>query len=246
MVKMTKKVLITGAAKRIGATCARVLHAKGYDIFLHYRSSQQEAVDLSRELNEIRANSVILRQADLLNTEEISMLVAELESLWGDLDVLINNASAFYPQAMGEVSEQDWDVLLGSNLKAPFFLSQKLTPLLQKSNGCIVNIIDIHAERGLKGYPVYSIAKAGLAAMTKILAKELGPDVRVNGVSPGAVIWPEAGMTDIEKAEIIQRVALKRTGKQEDIAKTVAFLIEDASYITGQIIVVDGGRTLFC
>ena len=243
---MRKKVLITGAAKRIGAACVRMLHAEGCDVFLHYRSSKQSAVELSEELNHKRAGSVILMQADLLNMDDLALLVAEVESVWGALDVLVNNASAFYPQAVGEVSEQDWDGLLGANLKAPFFLSQSFAPLLKKSSGCIVNIIDIHAERGLKGYPVYSITKAGLAAMTKILAKELGPDIRVNGVSPGAVIWPEAEVSAQEKAEIIQRVALKRTGEEEDIAKVVRFLIAEADYITGQIISVDGGRTLFC
>jgi len=243
---MRKKVLITGAAKRIGAACVRMLHAEGCDIFLHYRSSKQSAIDLSEELNHKKAGSVIIMQADLLSMGDLALLVAEVESVWGTLDVLVNNASAFYPQVVGEVSEQDWDGLLGANLKAPFFLSQSFAPLLKKSNGCIVNVIDIHAERGLKGYPVYSIAKAGLAAMTKILAKELGPDIRVNGVSPGAVIWPEAGMSVQEKAEIIQRVALKRTGEQEDVAKVVRFLIAEADYITGQIISVDGGRTLFC
>jgi len=243
---MRKKVLITGAAKRIGAACVRMLHAEGCDVFLHYRSSKQSAVELSEELNHKRAGSVILMQADLLNMDDLALLVAEVESVWGALDVLVNNASAFYPQAVGEVSEQDWDGLLGANLKAPFFLSQSFAPLLKKSSGCIINIIDIHAERGLKGYPVYSITKAGLAAMTKILAKELGPDIRVNGVSPGAVIWPEAEVSAQEKAEIIQRVALKRTGEEEDIAKVVRFLIAEADYITGQIISVDGGRTLFC
>jgi len=243
---MRKKVLVTGAAKRIGAACVRMLHAEGCDVFLHYRSSKQSAVELSEELNHKRAGSVILMQADLLNMDDLALLVAEVESVWGALDVLVNNASAFYPQAVGEVSEQDWDGLLGANLKAPFFLSQSFTPLLKKSSGCIVNIIDIHAERGLKGYPVYSITKAGLAAMTKILAKELGPDIRVNGVSPGAVIWPEAEVSAQEKAEIIQRVALKRTGEEEDIAKVIRFLIAEADYITGQIISVDGGRTLFC
>ena len=243
---MRKKVLVTGAAKRIGAACVRMLHAEGCDVFLHYRSSKQSAVELSEELNHKRAGSVILMQADLLNMDDLALLVAEVESVWGALDVLVNNASAFYPQAVGEVSEQDWDGLLGANLKAPFFLSQSFAPLLKKSSGCIVNIIDIHAERGLKGYPVYSITKAGLAAMTKILAKELGPDIRVNGVSPGAVIWPEAEVSAQEKAEIIQRVALKRTGEEEDIAKVIRFLIAEADYITGQIISVDGGRTLFC
>mgnify|MGYP000229218559 FL=1 len=243
---MTKNVLITGAAKRIGASCARVLHAEGCNIFLHYRSSKQEVHALFEELNNNREGSVKMMQADLLDINQLTMLVKEIRDSWGRLDVLVNNASAFYPQQVADVTEQEWDDLLGSNLKAPFFLSQKLADLLAVNKGCIVNIIDIHAERGLKGYPVYSIAKAGLAAMTKVLAKELGPEIRVNGVSPGAVLWPEADMSEQQKEEILQRVALKRTGAPEDIAKAVRFLIKDASYITGQIITVDGGRTLFC
>ena len=243
---MSKKVLITGAARRIGAECARMLHQEGCDIFLHYRSSKKEAQQLSDELNDIRAGSVKIVQADLLKFDELSSLFEEVKAIWGELDVLINNASAFYPQQVESVTEQSWDELLGGNLKAPFFLSQKFSELLAEKQGCIVNIIDIHAERGLKGYPVYSIAKAGLAAMTKVLAKELGPEIRVNAVSPGAVLWPEAEMSEQQKSEIIQRVALKKTGSPSDIAKAVKFLIKDSPYITGQIITVDGGRTLFC
>jgi len=243
---VNKNVLITGAARRIGAECARMLHQQGCNIFLHYRTSKKEALQLSEELNTIRAGSVKIVQADLLKIDEISLLVEDIKLTWGGLDVLINNASAFYPQPVESVTEQDWDELLGSNLKAPFFLSQKFSELLAEKQGCIVNIIDIHAERGLKGYPVYSIAKAGLAAMTKVLAKELGPDIRVNAVSPGAVLWPEAEMSEQQKSEIIQRVALKKTGSPSDIAKAVKFLVDESPYITGQIITVDGGRTLFC
>ncbi len=243
---MNKNVLITGAAKRIGASCARLLHHEGCNTFLHYRSSKQDALKLAEELNDIRPHSAWVVQADLLNMNELSFLVEEVKGIWGSLDVLINNASAFYPEQVDRVTEQSWDELLGSNLKAPFFLSQKLVDLLTVNNGCIVNIIDIHAERGLKGYPVYSIAKAGLAAMTKVLAKELGPAVRVNGVSPGAVLWPENEMSEQQKSEILQRVALKRSGEPEDIAKAVRFLVADAGYMTGQILTVDGGRTLFC
>jgi len=244
---VSKNVLITGAARRIGAECARILHQEGCNIFLHYRSSKKEALQLAQELNEIRADSVEIVQADLLKIDALSSLLEAVKARWGgELDVLINNASAFYPQQVESVTEQDWDELLGSNLKAPFFLSQKFSELLAENQGCIVNIIDIHAERGLKGYPVYSIAKAGLAAMTKVLAKELGPDIRVNAVSPGAVLWPEAEMSEQQKSEIIQRVALKRTGSPSDIAKAVKFLVNDSPYITGQIITVDGGRTLFC
>ena len=243
---MKKNVLITGAAKRIGASCARLLHNQGCNIVLHYRSSKQDVLRLFNDLNQSRPGSVVMIKADLLNMDELIMLANEAESAWGGLDVLVNNASAFYPQAVGEVTELGWDALLGSNLKAPFFLSQALASALSVQKGCIINIIDIHAERGLKGYPVYSIAKAGLAAMTKVLAKEFGPDIRVNGVSPGAVLWPENDLSEQDKAEILQRIALKCIGGTEDIAKAVRFLIEDANYITGQIISVDGGRTLFC
>ena len=243
---MKKNVLITGAAKRIGASCARLLHDEGCNVFLHYRTSKQDVLQLFNELNNKRPGSVKMMQADLLNMDDLKKLAEAAGLAWEGLGVLINNASAFYPQTIGGVTEQQWDELLGSNLKAPFFLSQKLSDTLIANKGCIINIIDIHAERGLKDYPVYSIAKAGLAAMTRILAKELGPNVRVNGVSPGAIIWPEQDMTEQDKAEILQRVALKRTGEPDDIAKTVRFLIEDANYMTGQIIAVDGGRTLFC
>ena len=243
---MKKNVLITGAAKRIGAACARLLHQQGCNIFLHYRSSKQEALQLCEELNQIRPDSVKIMQADLLKIDELSNLAEQAQAAWGSIDILINNASTFYPQSVEEVGEQDWDIMLGSNLKAPFFLCQQLNSTLAENNGCIINIIDIHAERGLKGYPVYSIAKAGLSAMTKVLAKELGPAIRVNGVSPGAILWPENELSEQEKAEILQKIALQRKGDLEDIAKAVLFLAKDAPYITGQIISVDGGRTLFC
>jgi pteridine reductase len=243
---MNKCVLITGGAKRIGAACVRMLHSEGYNIILHYRSSKQEALQLSAELNHHRAHSVQLIQADLLNLADLKRLAKEAEHAWGGLNILINNASTFYPQAFEDVSEDNWDELFGCNLKAPFFLSQALSNTLAERNGCIINIIDIHAERGLKGYPVYSVSKAGLASLTKILAKELGEGVRVNGVSPGAIMWPEKECTEQDKVEILQRIALKRSGEPDDIAKAVRFLADDAAYMTGQIITVDGGRGLFC
>lgn len=242
---MQKNILITGAAKRIGAACARLLHSEGCNVFLHYRSSQEAALQLCDELNEIRPDSAKIMQADLLDISELEALAKAAGIAWGGIDVLVNNASSFYPTAVASVTEQQWDELLGSNLKAPFFLAKLLAETLTKNNGCIVNIVDIHAERGLPDYPVYSIAKAGLAAMTKILAKELGPAVRVNGVAPGAVIWPDNDLSEQDKREILQRVALQRNGEPLDIAKAVLFLIKDADYITGQIITVDGGRTLF-
>lgn len=243
---MNKNVLITGGAKRIGAACARMLHSEGYNIILHYRSSKQDALKLSAELNAHRADSVKLIQADLVNLAELKILSKEAELAWGGLDVLINNASTFYPQPVDEVSEECWDDLFACNLKAPFFLSQALSTTLAKRNGCIINIIDIHAERGLKGYSVYSITKAGLASLTKVLAKEFGDKIRVNGVSPGAIMWPEKDCSEQDKVEILQRVALKRSGEPDDIAKAVKFLAGDAGYITGQVITVDGGRGLFC
>lgn len=243
---MNKNVLITGAAKRIGASCARLLHSKGCNIILHYRSSKQDALEVFDELNQKRPNSVKLLQADLLNMDELRLLAKKAESAWGGLHVLVNNASTFYPQPVEDVKETNWDELFGSNLKAPFFLSQSLSETLTNNQGCIINIVDIHAERGLKGYPVYSMAKAGLVAMTKILAKEFGSKIRVNGVAPGAIMWPEKNCGEQEKLEILQRVALERNGEPEDIAKAVRFLVDDADYITGQIITVDGGRTLFC
>lgn len=242
---MPKNILITGAAKRIGAACARLLHQHGCNIFLHYRSSQAAAEQLCAELNQLRANSAQLMQADLLDIHALQQVAEQAQLTWGHIDVLINNASTFYPQALAQVSESNWDELLGSNLKAPFFLAQALTETLSTQNGCIVNIVDIHAERGLPDYPVYSIAKAGLAAMTKVLAKELGPAVRVNGVAPGAILWPEQELSPEDKAEILKRVVLQKSGEPQDIAKAVWFLINDASYMTGQILTVDGGRMLF-
>jgi pteridine reductase len=242
---MQKNVLITGAARRIGAVCARLLHQEGCNVFLHYRVSKDEALALCKELNQLRPNSAYSMQADLLNSTELNALADEAVTVWGGIDVLVNNASSFYQTALTEVTEQQWDELLGSNLKAPFFLAKALSDTLLKNQGCIVNIVDIHAERGLKGYPVYSIAKAGLVAMTKVLAKELGPMVRVNAIAPGAIIWPETLESEQQQQDILQRVVLKRQGQPEDIAKTVRFLIQDADYMTGQILTVDGGRTLF-
>jgi pteridine reductase len=243
---MNKNVLITGAAKRIGADCARLLHDQGCNILLHYKSSQQEAEQLCDGFNLKRSDSAKLVQGNLQNREELEAIAQIANTCWGGLDVLINNASSFYPTPLNDVTEEQWDDLLGSNLKAPFFLVKALSNGLAKRQGCIVNIVDIHAERGLPGYPVYSIAKAGLVAMTKILAKELGPAIRVNAVAPGAILWPESGLSAQEKTEILQRIPLGRSGSPEDIAKAVLYLVKDAEYVTGQILTVDGGRTLFC
>lgn len=241
-----KNILITGAAKRVGAYCVRYFHAQGCNIVLHYRSSVVAANDLANELNKQRPDSVRVYQAELDKIKELQALVAFSEQAWGGIDVLINNASAFYATDMATVTAAQWDDLLGSNLKSPFFLIQALTPILRSKEGCVVNIVDIHAERGLQGFSVYSIAKAGLVALTKILAKELAPQIRVNAVAPGAILWPEQDdMNQQQKQEIQAKVALQRTGCPDDIAKAIYFLMNDAEYITGQVITVDGGRTLF-
>jgi pteridine reductase len=238
-----KVALITGAAHRLGAATATLLHQNGLNIVLHYRGSREKAQSLQKELNDLRENSVILIQADLHITNGLTALIEESVKAWGQLDVLINNASSFYPTKMGKATEEQWDDLLGSNLKAPFFLSQAAAPYLKKTNGCIVNIVDIHAERPLKEHPIYSMAKAGLVMMTKSLAGELGPEIRVNGVAPGAILWPE-NLDEVTKQRIVSRTFLKRQGEPNDIAKTILYLIKDASYVTGQIIAVDGGRSL--
>ncbi|MDH5369493.1 MAG: pteridine reductase [Gammaproteobacteria bacterium] len=235
--------LITGAAHRIGATTAKLLHQNGMNIVLHYRGSREKAQALQNELNKIRENSVILIQADLHNTSGLPALIEASIKTWGKLDVLINNASSFYPTQIGKATEDQWDDLIGSNLKAPFFLSQAAAPYLKETQGCIINIVDIHAERPLKTFPIYSMAKAGLVMMTKSLAGELGPDIRVNAVAPGAILWPE-NLDEVAQQRIVSRTFLKRQGEPNDIAKTILFLIQNADYITGQIIAVDGGRSL--
>ena len=239
-----KVALITGAAHRIGATTARTLHAAGINIVIHYRNSSQGAEALQQELETLRPDSVQLVQANLHQVSQFDALIAQVVEQWGRLDILVNNASTFYPTPIGNIDEQQWEDLIGSNLKAPLFLSQAAAPYLQQQQGNIINIVDIHADRPLKEHTVYSLAKAGLAMLTKSLARELGPDVRVNGVAPGAILWPENEMDDATKEEILSRTALKRTGEPQDIANTALFLIRDAHYITGQILNVDGGRTL--
>lgn len=239
-----KVVLITGAAHRIGAATAHLLHSAGANIVLHYRQSRAAAEALQNELQAQRPASVALVQGDLLNTARLGGVVQEAQAVWGRLDALINNASTFYPTPIGTISEAHWDDLLGSNLKAPLFLSQAAAPFLKQSRGCIVNIVDIHAERPLREHPVYSVAKAGLAMLTKSLACELGPEVRVNAIAPGAILWPESEMDDATKAKILDRTFLKRQGSPEDIARAALFLIRDADYTSGQILNVDGGRSL--
>jgi len=236
--------LITGGAQRIGARIARLLHAEGVNLVLHYRSSVEAAQALADELNAERAGSTRLVQAELQDPAAPRLLIEAVQAFRGRLDILVNNASSFYPTPLEQATEAQWNELIGSNLKAPFFLAQSAAPLLRAGCGCVVNLVDIHAERPLEGHPVYSIAKAGNAMMVKTLARELGPDVRVNGIAPGAILWPEQGLSGDAKREILSRTALQRPGSPDDIARTLLFLVRDAGYITGQIINVDGGRTI--
>ena len=241
-----KIVLITGGAKRVGASICRLLHANGASLMIHYRSSVNEARALQAELNLQRPNSVAIIQADLLNLSVLPSLVQETIKHFGKLDVLINNASSYYPTEIGDIQEEQWQDLMGSNLKAPLFLSQAAAVELRKQQGCIINITDMHVERPKKGYIVYSVAKAGLVTLTKSLAHELSPEVRVNAVAPGPVMWPEDNpqFDELYRQRVISQTLLKRIGEPNDIAKAVKFLIQDAPFITGQVIAVDGGRSL--
>jgi pteridine reductase len=239
-----KCALITGAAHRIGATIASELHAQGMDLLIHYRRSATAAESLRDTLEAERADSVRLIQADLHQTGSHQKLIDNVLDFRGRLDLLVNNASSFYPTPLEDATLAQWNDLIGSNLQAPFFLSQAAAPLLRQYRGVIINLIDIHAERPLKGYPIYSVAKAGNAMLVKSLARELGPEIRVNGIAPGAILWPEQGLAEEEQKTILERTALKRPGTPRDIARTLLFLLRDAPYITGQIIAVDGGRTL--
>lgn len=236
--------LITGGVHRIGAQTARTLHAAGMRLVLHYRNSRDAAQKLQNELNGKRPDSVVLVGADLLDFATLAAVISDAHSAWQRLDVLVNNASSFYTTPLGSVSEDQWDDLMGTNLKAPFFLCQAAAPHLKASHGCIVNIVDIHAERPLKRFPVYSMAKAGLVMLTKAMACEMGPEVRVNAVAPGAILWPEHEMDEVTQQRIISRTFLKRQGNPENIARAVLFLIRDADYTSGQVITVDGGRSL--
>jgi pteridine reductase len=238
-------VLITGAARRVGAEIARTLHAAGARVVLHYRASSHEADRLAADLNARRENSALALRCDLRDMTGLAAMVDEAIAHFGHLDALVNNASSFFSTAVGSIDEAMWDDLMGSNLKGPLFLAQAAAPHLAKAHGCIVNITDVHAERPLKGYPVYCVAKAGLLGLTRALALELAPQVRVNAVAPGAIEWPE-NATDFppeEQHAIVEHTLLKRIGSPGDIARTVKFLIFDASYVTGQVINVDGGRT---
>ena len=236
--------LVTGAARRIGAEIATQLHAAGADVCIHCRRSADEARNLADRLNALRPDSAAAFRADLLDTASLPALIAEVTDWRGGLDILVNNASTFYPTPLGEITEAHWDDLVGSNFKAPLFLSQAAAPGLRERRGNIVNIVDIHARRPLRHYLVYGPAKAGLAMLTRALARELAPDVRVNGISPGAILWPEADMSDATRASILEQVPLARAGAPSDIAGCVLYLVRDATYVTGQIVAVDGGRSI--
>ncbi|GAC1460002.1 MAG: pteridine reductase [Steroidobacteraceae bacterium] len=239
-----KTALITGAARRVGAQIARVLHGAGANVVLHYRSSGEDAARLAAEFNAARPASAALAECDLLSVDQLQKLPASAQQAFGGLDILVNNASTFYPTPVGDITEIDWDDLIGTNLRAPLFLAQAAAPLLHARGGLIINIADIHGLRPLRRYPVYSIAKAGLVMLTRALARELGPHVRVNAVAPGPVMWPEDGLDEALQAKITQRTALKRPGSPADVARVCLFFATGAPYVTGQILAVDGGRSI--
>jgi len=236
--------LITGAAKRIGAVISAALHEAGANVAIHYLNSAEDAEQLASKLNETRSDSAVTVRGDLHNTAALKQMIDHLIKQVGRLDILVNNASSFYPTPLESITEQHWDDLLGINLKAPLFLSKVALPHLKQNGGVIINIVDVHAQRPLKNHPIYSSAKAGLAMLTRSLAKDLSPEVRVNGVSPGAILWPESGISEQLKKNIIAQIPLKRPGAPADIAAAVVFLVRDAPYITGEIIAVDGGRSV--
>lgn len=238
--------LVTGAARRIGAALAEALHGRGYRVLIHYRNNGDAAGALCERLNAVRADSARSLGAALEQAGEARRIAAEAEAAWGGIDVLVNNASSFYPTPLAEATEADWDLLMGSNLKAPLFLAQGLLGTLRQRHGCIVNLVDIHAEVPLADHPIYCAAKAGLAMLTRSLARDLGPEIRVNGIAPGAILWPEqpGAFTDHEQS-LLGSIPAQRMGDPQDIVRTALFLIEDAPYITGQIIAVDGGRSVY-
>ena len=239
-----KIVLVTGAARRIGAAIVTRLQENGARVAIHYRGSAEDADKLAASLNAQRPDSAATFQADLLSPDDITALITSVVEGGGRLDGLVNNASTFYPTPVGKITEAHWDDLVGSNFKAPLFLSQEAVPRLRETLGSIVNIVDIHSQRPLRNHPVYGPAKAALAMLTRSLAKDLAPDIRVNGVSPGAILWPEDGMTAAVQQTILRQVPMERAGIPEDIAGCVLYLMRDATYVTGQIIAVDGGRSV--
>lgn len=238
-----KWALVTGAGRRVGAAIVRALHEQGAGVAIHYRGSAADATGLAAELNRMRPGSALAIQADLLDTAGPGAIVESVIRHGGRLDVLVNNASSFYPTPLAGVTEAQWADLLGTNLKAPLFLAQAALPHLKATKGVIINIVDIHATRPLKDHTLYGAAKAGLAFLTKALARDLAPDIRVNGVAPGAILWPEGGVSDQMRDVVLKQIPLKRVGEPSDIATCVLYLVRDAPYVTGQIIAVDGGRS---
>lgn len=239
-----KCALITGAARRIGAAIAKTLHAAGADVVIHYRGSQSDAQHLCSMLNAKRSNSAVTCRANMDDPDATSAMLEHTLQWRNRLDILVNNASSFYPTKMGEIELADWQDLMGSNLKGPLFLSQAAAAALREAKGTIVNIVDIHAQKPLRHHIVYGSAKAGLVMLTKSLARELAPEVRVNGVAPGAIAWPENGMSESVKESILSQIPLGRSGNAQDIANCVLFLVQDATYTSGQIVAIDGGRSI--
>ncbi|HDZ39135.1 MAG TPA: pteridine reductase [Marinobacter sp.] len=242
----TPVALITGSAHRLGARTAQLLHERGWNLVIHYRSREEQAQSLAMAMNQKRENSAIVLQADLTALANTQRLGHEAAAHWGRLDALVNNASVFYPTPTPDATEDDWATIMNTNLKAPFFLLQACLPALRKSAGSVVNLIDIYSEKPLPEHPLYCASKAGLAALTRSWAKDLAPEVRVNGVSPGAILWPEgdANVDSDYQNRILAKTPLNRTGTPDDIARTIVFLLTDAPFITGQILSVDGGRSL--
>jgi len=236
--------LVSGGARRVGAEIVRYLHAAGASVAIHCHRSREQAEALRGELEAIRPRSAMVLQADLLEVEAFPGLVGELVTRFGRLDILVNNASSFYPTPMGEITPMAWADLIGTNLRAPLFLAQAAAQELRSARGLVMNIVDIHGLRPLPGYSVYSVAKAGLIHLTRSLARELAPSVRVNAIAPGPVMWPEAGMDEAQQGEIIGRTLLGRAGEPADIARAVRYFAIDAPYVTGQVLAVDGGRSV--
>lgn len=236
--------LVTGAARRIGAAIARRLHVDGYAIALHFNRSGPQAQALATELEHARTGSVLLLQAELGEFDRLPEMIARAVGRFGRLDALVNNASAFFPTPFGATTPAQWDGLFAANVRAPFFLAQAAAPHLRATQGAIVNLADIHGERPLREHAVYGMSKAALIQMTQALALELAPQVRVNAVAPGAILWPDAGKNATEQAQLLAHTPLARTGRPAEIAEAVRWLLRDATYTTGQVIRVDGGRLL--